>query len=89
MTGAQSRLSTSICASCESGVSDEHMSPDHVGLCEECAADLQSTIDADAAEALLDDDQIVAVLLETEPSEVIEAAERARQFLALGVEAAE
>lgn len=82
-------LSTVCCSACAAECHLGELHATHIDLCSVCGDDLQATIDTDAAEALLDDDQIVAVLLETEPSEVIEAAERARQFLALGVEAAE
>ena len=57
-------LSTSLCINCEAEVYDEELSSVHVGLCSACASDLQTTLDAEAAEELLPDEEIVAALLE-------------------------
>lgn len=68
MLGVSSRLSTSICESCCSEVSNECLSPDHVGLCDACATDLQASLDAEKAVELLSDDEIVAALLDADDS---------------------
>lgn len=74
-------LSTSLCSGCDAEVTDDELSRDHVGMCCSCGKDLQATLDAEAAEELLSDDEIVAALLETEPDAVLEAAERAKQLV--------
>lgn len=69
IAAAQEALSIFVCSACSAECFAKEVHAAHKGMCRECGEDLQVTLSAERAEALLSDAEIVEALLDdTEPA---------------------